>query len=59
VIGTDGSVNDLSVLKSTGNLDLDDVAMRVVKLSSGQWVSRMQRGGNVRSRFTIPINFNL
>jgi TonB family protein len=59
VIGTDGSVNDLSILKSTGNLDLDDEAMRVVKLSGGQWVAGVQRGRKVRSRFTIPINFNL
>ena len=59
VVCTDGTLCDYEVLKSAGNSSLDREALRVIKKSSGQWKSGIQRGKNVRSRFTIPINFAL
>lgn len=58
VINTDGSVENFEVLKSTENESLDNEALRVLK-SIPKWVAGKQSGKNVRSRFTIPINFQL
>ncbi len=59
VVCTDGSLCDFKVLKSAGDTSLDKEAMRVVKDSSGKWVSGIQRGRKVKSKFTLPINFRL
>lgn len=57
VIGTDGSVNDISILKSVRS-DCDEEAKRVLALTSYRWKAGEQRGVPIRSRFTIPINFS-
>jgi TonB family protein len=57
IVNTDGSASDFSVLKSTGDNDLDNEALRVLKLA--KWNSGKHGGINVRSRFTVPINFEL
>jgi TonB family protein len=57
IVNTDGSASDFSVLKSTGDNDLDNEALRVLKLA--KWNSGKNGGINVRSRFTVPINFEL
>ena len=38
---------------------LEEEAMRVVSLTSGQWTSGMNKGEKVRTSFTIPIAFRL
>ncbi|PWK28174.1 TonB family protein [Arcicella aurantiaca] len=58
VINTDGSGENFEVLKSTENESLDQEALRVLK-SIPKWEAGKQSGKNVRSRFTIPINFQL
>ncbi|MEA5460344.1 TonB family protein [Arcicella sp. LKC2W] len=58
VINTDGSGENFEVLKSTGNESLDNEALRVLR-SIPKWEAGKQSGKNVRSRFTIPINFAL
>lgn len=58
VINRDGSSEKFEVLKSTENESLDNEALRVLK-SIPKWVAGQQSGRNVRSRFTIPINFQL
>jgi TonB family protein len=57
IVNTDGSANEFEVLKSTGDNDLDNEALRVLKLAT--WNPGKQNGKNVRSRFTVPINFYL
>jgi TonB family protein len=57
IVNTDGSADDFSVLKSTGDNDLDNEALRVLKLA--KWIPGKQSGRIVRSRFTVPINFEL
>jgi TonB family protein len=55
-VNKDGSSSDLQVLKSLG-YGCDEEAIRV--LSSTKWIPGKQDGKPVRSRFTIPINFQL
>ena len=56
-VNTDGSTTDFQVLKSTGDEELDNEALRVLKLA--EWTPGKQSGRDVRSRFTVPINFEL
>ena len=56
IVNTDGTISDVTVLKSAG-FGLDEEAMRVIKLA--QWTPGKQSGRTVRSRFTVPINFEL
>ena len=57
IVNTDGSTSEFSVLKSTGDNDLDNEALRVLKLV--KWIPAKQSGRIVRSRFTVPINFEI
>lgn len=56
-IGTDGSVSDVKVLKGVEK-SLDDEAVRVVKLMSGQWTPARDGDKPVASRFTLPVTFS-
>ena len=58
VINTDGSSEKFEVLKSTGNESLDNEALRVLR-SIPKWEAGKQSGRNVRSRFIVPVNFQL
>jgi TonB family protein len=58
VVCTDGTLCDFEVLKGVG-YGCDEEAVRVLELSSGKWKPGKQRGKEVRSRFTIPINYRL
>ena len=58
IVNDDGSADDFAVLKSTGDNDLDNEALRVMKLVP-KWTPGKQSGRTVRSRFTVPINFEL
>ena len=55
IVNVDGSASEFAVLKSTGDNDLDNEALRVLQLV--KWISGKQSGRVVRSRFTVPINF--
>jgi TonB family protein len=57
IVNTDGSADDFAVLKSTEDKDLDNEALRVLKLV--KWIPAKQSGRIVRSRFTVPIMFEL
>ena len=54
-VNMDGSTTDFQVLKSTGDVELDNEALRVLKLA--KWTPGKQSGRVVRSRYTVPINF--
>jgi TonB family protein len=58
VVCTDGTLCDYKVLKGVG-YGCDEESVRVLKLSSGKWKPGNQRGRAVRSKFTIPINYQL
>jgi TonB family protein len=57
VVNTDGSIQNVDVLKSVG-FGCDEEAVRVIK-SVPRWTPAKQSERAVRSRFTIPINFQL
>jgi TonB family protein len=58
VVCTDGTLCDYKVLKSVG-FGCDEESVRVLQASSGKWKPGKQRGKAVRSKFTIPINYQL
>ncbi|GAB3931465.1 energy transducer TonB [Larkinella terrae] len=57
VVNTDGSIQDVSVLKGLG-FGTDEEAMRVVK-SMPKWRPGKQSGRPVRVKYNLPINFQL
>jgi TonB family protein len=57
VVNTDGSIQNIDVLKPLG-FGCDEEAIRVIK-SFPRWTPAKQSGRLVRSRFTIPISFQL
>lgn len=58
VVRKDGSLDNLKVLRSSGNKLLDDEAMRVVKLMPN-WIPGKEGGVPVDVYFTLPFNFKL
>jgi TonB family protein len=54
VVGTDGQVTDARVQQGPG-IDLDDEAVRVIKLTSGKW--QIPAGYNSGVRVVLPISF--
>ncbi len=57
VVNTDGSIQDVQVLKGVG-FGCDEEAVRVIK-AMPRWIPGKQSGSFVRSRFTQPITFIL
>ncbi len=57
VVNTDGSIQDVSVLKGLG-FGTDEEAQRVVK-SMPKWRPGKQSGRPVRVKYNLPINFTL
>ncbi|MBQ0157288.1 MAG: energy transducer TonB [Bacteroidales bacterium] len=57
VVGKDGSINDVTVLRGVHN-SLDAEAVRVVK-SMPNWNPAENNGKKVRSKFTLPVFFRL
>jgi TonB family protein len=57
IVNTDGSVQDVQILKGVG-FGCDEEAIRVVK-AMPRWNPAKQSGRAVRSRFTQPITFVL
>ncbi|MDR1793074.1 MAG: energy transducer TonB [Bacteroidales bacterium] len=56
IIETDGSVTNVFVQKSSGNKELDNEAIRVVKMMP-KWLPAVQKGVPVRSGSSLPIRF--
>lgn len=57
VVNTDGSIQDVTVLKGLG-FGTDEEAVRVVK-SMPKWRPGKQSGRPVRVKYNLPINFQL
>lgn len=58
VVNTDGTIQDVEVMKSSSDVYLDKEATRVVK-AMPKWNPGKQAGKAVRVRFTLPVTFKL
>jgi protein TonB len=58
VVGKNGKIKDVEVVRSGGDPSLDKEAARVIK-SMPQWIPGKQRGVPVRVKYTAPVNFKL
>ena len=58
VVNTDGSIQDVEVMKSSSDVYLDKEAVRVVT-GMPKWNPGKQAGKAVRVRFTLPVTFRL
>ncbi|MBR2318994.1 MAG: energy transducer TonB [Bacteroidaceae bacterium] len=58
VVNSDGSIQGVEVLKSSGDIYLDKEAMRVVE-NMPKWAPGKQAGKPVRVFFTLPVTFRL
>ena len=59
VVDKNGRVKDIAILGSTKGFGLEKEAMRVIKLTSGQWSPAKQRDKAVNKRFRIPVKFQI
>ena len=58
LVEKDGSISHVEIVRTSGNEDLDNEALRVVSLMPN-WTPGMQQGKPVRVRYTIPCSFKL
>ncbi|MBQ4039330.1 MAG: energy transducer TonB, partial [Bacteroidaceae bacterium] len=58
IVKKDGSINNVEIVKSSGNEILDKEAMRVVS-SMPNWEPGIQGGNAVNASFVIPVGFKL
>ncbi len=58
VVEVDGSLSNIEILKSAGDKDLDNEALRVVR-NMPKWKPGVQAGKNVCVKFTLPVVFSL
>lgn len=54
-----GTISNVHIAQSSGHDELDNEAMRVVKLTSGLWMPSFSNGNPVNSVARIPIIFEL
>ena len=58
IVDKNGTIRDVSVVKTSGNDLLDAEAIRVVK-SMPAWIPGKQGGEAVNVRYTLPVNYRL
>ena len=58
VVEKDGSITNTEIIKSTGNIYLDNEALRVAS-NMPKWKPGMQHGKPVRVFFMLPVSFKL
>ena len=58
IVEKDGSINNVTVVHTSGNESLDKEAIRVIQ-SMPKWKPGLMQGKPVRVKYTIPINFRL
>ena len=58
VVEKDGSITNTEIIKSTGNIYLDEEALRVAS-NMPKWEPGMQQGKPVRVFFMLPVSFKL
>lgn len=58
VVNKDGSISDIEVVRSVGDMSLDNEAIRIIA-SMPHWIPGKQHGEVIRVKYTLPINFCL
>lgn len=59
VVDLNGKVKDVGVTNTSGNIELDKEAMRVIKKTSGRWKPGRVNGKAVNTQMTLPITFQI
>lgn len=59
IVDRSGKVKDIAILGSKKGFGLEEEAMRVIRLTSGQWKPAKQRDKPVSMRFRIPVKFQI
>ena len=57
-VNSDGSIQDVEVAESSGDICLDKEAVRVVGMMP-KWIPGREEGKPVRVKFVLPVNFRL
>ncbi len=57
-VNSDGSIQDVEVARSSGDIHLDNEAIRVVGMMP-KWIPGRREGKPVRVRFALPVTFRL
>jgi len=57
-VNTDGSIQDVEVIRTSGDIYLDKEAIRVIE-AMPKWKPGRQLGKAVRVKFVLPVNFRL
>ena len=58
VVNADGSIQDAEIIKSTGDMYLDEEAVRLIE-AMPKWTPGREKGKPVRAKFVLPVNFRL
>lgn len=58
VVDTDGTITDITILRSSHDANLDAEAVRVIR-AMPKWSPALRQGKPVRAIYTIPVNFRL
>lgn len=58
VVNEDGNIDNIEVLKGSGHNEMDEEAIRVVKLMP-KWKPASMTGKNVKCYFNLPISYSL
>lgn len=59
VVDVNGRVTNNRIIKTSGNPELDQEAMRVIRLTSGKWKPGKINGKFVKTQMTLPITFQI
>jgi protein TonB len=58
IVNSDGSIQDAEIIKSAGDMYLDEEAVRVIE-AMPKWKPGRNLGKAVRVKFVLPVNFRL
>ena len=58
IVDRDGTITDVTVVRSGGHPSLDKEAVRVIK-AMPKWIPGEKDGQKVRVKYTVPLNFRL
>lgn len=59
VVDVNGRVTNSRIIKTSGNPELDNEAMRVIRKTSGRWKPGKINGKAVKTQMSLPITFQI
>lgn len=59
VVNESGMLSNIKVVNSSGNNELDNEAIRVIRKTNGRWKPGRINGNAVKSQMSIPITFEI